>query len=334
MKRRIRIRKKAEGLLLPPLLPRGKRERRRVELLSGVAVSVFSLLIVCVFVLSSAHRFLLRSPQAAAVVSAILVDLANDDRVSNDLAILKTNPVLVAAAQAKANDMAVRGYFAHVSPEGVDPWHWFKEAGYSFEYAGENLAIDFADSADVERAWMNSPTHRENILNEHYTEIGIATAQGTYEGRPTTFVVQEFGAPSARVQEAIHEETVPAEPTELAVAGATAAGADTQVLGSTQEKSPVTTEPALAASLSKEVGGNVPWWGYVLGFPRDAMRYAYYLIGLFVLLALALETGFEMRWHHARRALAAGTLLATMSVFFIVADYLFFAQPVLAALGS
>jgi hypothetical protein len=181
---------------------------------------VFSLLIVCIFILSSVERFFLASPQAAAVVSAILVDLANGDRASNDRAILKMNPVLVTVAQAKANDMAAKGYFAHTSPEGVDPWHWFKEAGYSFTYAGENLAIDFVDSADVERAWMDSPTHRENILNSHYTEIGIATAEGVYEGHPTVFVVQEFGAPStSERQQPVREKTSPASPRTPALAG-------------------------------------------------------------------------------------------------------------------
>lgn len=263
---------------------------------------------------------------------------------------LKTNPVLVAAAQAKANDMAAKGYFAHVSPEGLDPWHWFKEAGYSFDYAGENLAIDFSDSADVERAWMNSMAHRENILNSRFSEIGIATAEGLYQGHATIFVVQEFGAPSSRTQAALRGERVPFEPTKPALAEARPASApdtERQVLGSAVKSPPApraeatrkegavaTTAPTLAASLSSEIAGDVPWWGYLLGFPRDAMRYAYYLIGLFVLLALALDTGFEMRWHHARRALAAGTLLATMAAFFIVADYLFFAEPVLAALGS
>jgi hypothetical protein len=286
---------------------------------------VFSLLIVCIFILSSVERFFLASPQAAAVVSAILVDLANGDRASNDRAILKMNPVLVTVAQAKANDMAAKGYFAHTSPEGVDPWHWFKEAGYSFTYAGENLAIDFVDSADVERAWMDSPTHRENILNSHYTEIGIATAEGVYEGHPTVFVVQEFGAPStSERQQPVREKTSPASPRTPALAAAEPAS---QVLGSA-------TEPAKAALLSQEVAGGVPWWGYLLGFPRDSMRYAYYVIGLLVLLALAFETGLEMRWHHAHHAAVASTLLMTMCVLFVAADYLFFAQPVLAAIGT
>ena len=63
------------------------------------------------------------------------------------------------------------------------------------------MAVDFSDSADVERAWMNSATHRENLLDPHFTEIGIALAQGTYQGRATTFVVQMFGAPTSKKAE-------------------------------------------------------------------------------------------------------------------------------------
>jgi hypothetical protein len=58
---------------------------------------------------------------------------------------------------------------------------------------------DFDDSEDVEKAWMNSPTHKANILNNRYTEIGISTAIGTYKGEKTTFVVQMFGTPKKSV---------------------------------------------------------------------------------------------------------------------------------------
>lgn len=325
----------------PSSVRRGKRERRRIELLGGVAIGVFSMLIVGVFALSGAQRLVLSSPQAAAVISAILVDLANGDRVSNGLPLLDMSPALVAAAQAKANDMAAKSYFSHVSPEGLDPWHWFEEAGYAFAYAGENLAIDFSDSTDVERAWMNSQTHRENILGAHYTQIGIATAQGMYEGRPTTFVVQEFGTPAEAQQ--IIRETIPPEPTKLAVAEASAAISNAQVLGSAQESQPpestrvntgATIDPALAASLSQSVNGNVPWWGYLLGYPRETLRYAYYVIGILVLLALVIETGLELRWHHRRNFAVALCLLIFMSGLFVVADHAIFKEPVLADTSS
>ena len=131
----------------------------------------------------------------AAVVPPALIELVNDDRASINLAPLKINPVLVLAAELKAQDMVSKNYFLHTSPEGLSPWYWFGKAGYNFAYAGENLAIDFSESSDVNTAWMNSPEHRANILNKNFTEIGIATTKGYYRGRETIFVVQLFGRP-------------------------------------------------------------------------------------------------------------------------------------------
>lgn len=92
--------------------------------------------------------------------------------------------------------MASKEYFSHNSPEGVTPWHWFKEAGYNFLYAGENLAINFTDSTDVEKAWLESPTHRANIMNVEFREIGMATVKGVYKNYPTIYIVQMFGTPA------------------------------------------------------------------------------------------------------------------------------------------
>jgi hypothetical protein len=91
--------------------------------------------------------------------------------------------------------MAANEYFAHYSPDGVSPWHWFNRAGYVYAHAGENLAIHFTDSTEVVEAWMKSPAHRANIVDSKYTEIGVGTAKGTYEGYDTVFVVQLFGTP-------------------------------------------------------------------------------------------------------------------------------------------
>lgn len=131
----------------------------------------------------------------AAIYPAVLTDFANESRMSNKIGSLTINPTLEKAALLKAQDMATKGYFAHNSPEGTTPWHWFTEAGYSYVYAGENLAIDFSESRDIQSAWMNSPGHRANILNPHYTEIGIATYPGMYQGKPTVFVVELFASP-------------------------------------------------------------------------------------------------------------------------------------------
>lgn len=141
--------------------------------------------------ITQSERFL------SAVLPSVLVDLANEDRAEAGLDKLTPNETLKQAAQMKANHMAELGYFAHDAPDGTTPWEWFAEAGYEYVTAGENLAINFSDSKDVEEAWMDSPLHRENILEEDFTEIGIATAKGEYEGEETVFVVQMFGRPSA-----------------------------------------------------------------------------------------------------------------------------------------
>lgn len=133
----------------------------------------------------------------AAVLPGTLVSLTNENRVAYNVGQLKENPLLVQAAKLKAADMAAKGYFAHTSPDGKTPWYWLDLAGYSYLYAGENLAVNFTDSKDVSDAWMRSPAHKENIVNGRYTEIGIATAQGMYKGQEVTFVVEFFGDPAA-----------------------------------------------------------------------------------------------------------------------------------------
>jgi len=170
------------------------------HLLRGKAIVTLSILVLLVQVAFVLQRYgaLPTSRLLALVLPDALISQTNGQRITNgNLGTLTTNALLTAAAQQKANDMAAKGYFAHNSPDGHTPWYWMDQVGYKFIYAGENLAVNFTDSSDVTQAWMNSPGHRENILNGHYTEIGIATAQGTYEGNPTTFVVEMFGNPAS-----------------------------------------------------------------------------------------------------------------------------------------
>lgn len=131
----------------------------------------------------------------SAIYAAVLVNLTNQNRVAADVSELAVNPVLEKAAQMKADDMAAKSYFSHDTPDGKTPWYWLEQAGYKYSYAGENLAVNFQNSEDVETAWMNSRGHFLNIMNPKFTEIGIATSTGLYKGRVAVFVVQMFGAP-------------------------------------------------------------------------------------------------------------------------------------------
>lgn len=131
----------------------------------------------------------------SAIVSQNLLALINNARQSQNLPALAFNDRLNSAAQLKAEDMLANGYFEHFSPTGISPWQWFKKAGYVYEYAGENLALDFSDTRVVFDAWMQSPTHRANILNPNFREMGLAVESGQLLDHQATLAVLMFGSP-------------------------------------------------------------------------------------------------------------------------------------------
>ena len=106
---------------------------------------------------------------------------------------MKEDSVLDKAAQEKGADMMARNYWAHNAPDGTTPWHFFNEVGYSYRYAGENLARDFTQSEDIVDAWIASSSHRENLLSQRYEDIGVAVVEGNLKGINTILVVQMFG---------------------------------------------------------------------------------------------------------------------------------------------
>jgi hypothetical protein len=149
-------------------------------------------LVLCVAV------FTLLLPQRLAIAeqnfsSEDILALTNAKRTQNGLFPLRRDPLLAAAAERKVADMLQYGYFAHESPQGKTPWDFFEDVAYEYLYAGENLAMDFSDAEKLTEAWMDSESHRENLLNTAYDDTGIAIAEGTLHGRKTMLVVQLFG---------------------------------------------------------------------------------------------------------------------------------------------
>lgn len=132
---------------------------------------------------------------SSAITSLNVINLTNQSRMAFNLSHLSESVLLVQAAQAKANDMADKGYFSHQSPDGRTPWDFIQSTGYNYLTAGENLAVNFSEAESIEDAWMNSPGHKANILNKNFEEIGIGIAQGQFQGHTATFVVQMFGVP-------------------------------------------------------------------------------------------------------------------------------------------
>ncbi|MFQ5452375.1 MAG: CAP domain-containing protein [Candidatus Paceibacterota bacterium] len=138
---------------------------------------------------------------ATDITTERLFELTNKQRVANGLSPLKYNEQLAAAARNKARDMFEKDYWAHYAQDGTTPWSFILAAGYKYKSAGENLAHGFLFSDQVVEAWMQSQTHRENLLRANYQDIGFAIVNGTLKGEPTTLVVQFFGSPAAETRE-------------------------------------------------------------------------------------------------------------------------------------
>lgn len=139
-------------------------------------------------------------PQFANVLDQILpfnsreiVTETNKTRAVNNLPPLESNSQLDLAASEKLTNMIAGNYFAHTSPQGVTPWYWIEKSGYNYSHAGENLALGFLRADQTVSAWMDSPSHRANIMNSNYKEIGVATGKAEINGTSGTIVVQMFG---------------------------------------------------------------------------------------------------------------------------------------------
>lgn len=263
-----------------------------------------------------------KSDTVAAIYSSVLVDLTNENRTAHGRESLRVNPILTDVAVRKSVHMAENGYFAHTSPDGLSPWHWFREAGYEFVYAGENLAIDFSQSDEVAQAWMESPTHRDNVLSEYFTEIGIATARGTYRGRQTVFITQAFGQPAAQSHMFGFAEAEDVEGSQLEVVDVAEVGSQQSVLGAEHEfiegdTTVVRNIAAVAGSPRNTSDGGVrrytKWYERFLVNPSSLIQYFYVAIMLIVVTALLLFVGIEIRKQHPKN-LAYGIALLGVTV--------------------
>lgn len=249
----------------------------------------------------SVHNFL------AAVVPGEIVALTNTERESYKLGTLTENKTLAKAAQAKAEDMAAKGYFSHNGPDGKEPWQWITEARYEYQYAGENLAVRFIDSKDVVTAWMASPSHKANIVKSAYTDIGVGVAPGMYKGEPATYVVQYFGKPTVAQAALDKKKSSPATPTAQGGVNGNVLGAETVVF------SPTTVGGYLKAAMQefiKQVAG-------AIAEPRSTSNIILGSIATLLLIALALAFFIHI---HIQRAqmLAAGTAVFSFALFLIL----------------
>ncbi|OGZ08327.1 MAG: hypothetical protein A3C93_05995 [Candidatus Lloydbacteria bacterium RIFCSPHIGHO2_02_FULL_54_17] len=292
----------------------------RAKVAAGVLAFI---LVVEGFYLTETLVIFPKSDYLAAIFATVLVEQTNEVRTGQSLAMLTPSPVLAEVARMKAEDMAAKGYFAHNAPDGKTPWYWFRQAGYNYIAAGENLAVNFTDSKDVTLAWLNSPSHRANIVNGNYTEIGIATAQGFYKGKEAVFVVEVFGRPASALRDvlppsvesatkdivrAVETKTsvlVPApalaQPVKAATApgtpSASVAGADTTIVEDildVEELKPTVTAQVVSPKVVAQPKAASPV-AIVLASPRHLTTTLYFIIGAILLLAIALTIFIEIR---------------------------------------
>jgi hypothetical protein len=187
----------------------------------------------------------------ADITKTALIDFLNSERRAQGLPPLSENPILDRSAYLKAKDILEKDYFSHRSPEGISPWYWFKVSGYDYQFAGENLAIGFLDSKEVHDAWMASPTHRQNILNPNYKEIGIAVLKGEFNGKEVYVVVQHFGRSKEKTSIENKRESIP-QP--KAISLPTQIATQTEILSektTTLETSTPTQTPKVSFNLLK-----------------------------------------------------------------------------------
>jgi Cysteine-rich secretory protein family len=152
-------------------------------------------MLVGIFYRPISHRGVLA--YATSMSREGLLSATNQQRAANGVGSLGLNSALNQAAQAKANDMVARDYWSHNTPEGNPPWVFIDNAGYAYKKAGENLAYGFTTSSDTVVGWMNSPSHKENMLGGDYTDVGFGYANSPdYQGTgPETVVVAMYGQP-------------------------------------------------------------------------------------------------------------------------------------------
>jgi uncharacterized protein YkwD len=127
--------------------------------------------------------------------------LLNRERTKHGLVPFTSRPLLSGAARRFALELVRKQFFDHTAPDGTTMLDRIKATGYLSGslhqwWVGENIAYgtgDLATPKAIVRAWMNSPGHRENILDSHFREIGLGLSLGSPDGPDGATYVNDFG---------------------------------------------------------------------------------------------------------------------------------------------
>ncbi|MBU0596815.1 CAP domain-containing protein [Patescibacteria group bacterium] len=157
------------------------------------------------------------SEDVMAAEQSKIIELTNELRSTKGLSTLDENSLLNLSALLKADDMADKQYFSHANPDGKRLAYFLDTAGYNYSIAGENLAMGYSDVNELFQAWLDSPTHYNNLIDEDYLETGLAIIPGLYNNIPTTYAAHHFGKPKVVKQKAEILETGTSTPILVAI---------------------------------------------------------------------------------------------------------------------
>jgi|AntRauTorcE11897_2_1112592.scaffolds.fasta_scaffold00030_81 uncharacterized protein YkwD len=182
-----------------------KRQGKHHKITKRYSSSYWPYIPIFLLIFSMFAFAFVRSPSSPANVLAFatemspdnLLTMTNQRRASSDRQPLQINSKLTEAAQRKAQDMAQRDYWSHTTPDGEQPWVFVDEVEYRYIKAGENLAYGFLTSEQTINGWMNSPSHRDNMLDNSFSEVGFgfANAIDYQDSDAETIVVAMYASP-------------------------------------------------------------------------------------------------------------------------------------------
>ncbi len=140
--------------------------------------------------------FLVSPLSVFSIDSNLIVEKINEERERYGKPHLVVSGVLTDIAWRKSSAMSKNGFLEH-SPEVSTGtlWPFFREAGYVYKYAGENLAVNIKSEEEIVYSWMNSTSHRQNIISDNFSEIGVAITYGNYMGETSPFITAYFAQP-------------------------------------------------------------------------------------------------------------------------------------------
>jgi len=190
-------------------------------------------------------------PDVLAQQQKLIVKLTNDLRVRSGLKSLVEKKQLDSSAQSKADDMSANSYFSHKSPTGKTVGDFMHSSGYQYAIAGENLAMGFTTAQQVIDAWVKSPTHYANLIDQNYDDLGVGIETGIYAGEQTVYVAQHFAEPLSTNAPITTIKTV----------------VSTKKLANTDAKKVITPAAATAVLAEKETAAPIP-----VTFDRSASK--------------------------------------------------------------